>query len=76
MGIYFIRAPRGSALGDASDLHGVVHVHRVGRPRKEWIVEVSKCAVNLFGSMALVEVLAIQTRVWNAAVKSKLKATI
>ena len=46
------------------------YVRRVGRPRSEWIREVSASACMHLASMARVESLAVNAKAWNIAVNT------
>ena len=71
-----LRAPVGSPLQLPCFIPGTTtpaterYVRRVGRPRKEWIVELSSCAEKLFGSMRETQRLADDRSAWKCSVKT------
>ena len=75
-----LRSSPEGPLALASFIPGTAHpatdryVRRVGRPRKEWISEMTRHAVRLFGDMRTVSDLARQPLVWKAVVRQKFEA--
>ena len=73
------RAPAGSPLQLPSFIPGTLwpategYVRRVGRPRREWIQQVSENARRLFGSD--LEGLVTDKGAWSMAVRAKMRGT-
>ena len=52
------------------------YVRRVGRPRREWISDLTQSASQLFGSVHAAQQIATQPRIWKAAVNAKFQKAL
>ena len=77
-----LRAAHDSPLHLSSFIPGTTtaaterYVRRVGRPRREWITDLTRCAGTLFGSMQAAKQIAQQPKSWKAAVSAKFQRTL
>ena len=74
-----LRSTQGDTLNVVSFIQGTTHPaterysRRVGRPRKEWIPELTQQAVRLMGNMTNVTECARQPLTWKSVIQSKFK---